>query len=133
MATAFTLMLAYLGEECSATDAAGAFAAYITGNVASNLFGRLMSVPGVYDGLHFAELRTGSRIARLAEHATARRAVPALRAELDRAPVDLVLSVFATGALSPVSIASFTLELPSMTTPSTGMLSPGRTTKTSPT
>src|SRR5882724_11405232 len=43
MATAFTLTLAYLGEECSATDAAGAFAAYITGNVASNLFGRLMS------------------------------------------------------------------------------------------
>jgi YNFM family putative membrane transporter len=43
MATAFTLTLAYLGEECSAADAAGAFAAYITGNVASNLFGRLMS------------------------------------------------------------------------------------------
>jgi MFS transporter, YNFM family, putative membrane transport protein len=43
MATAFTLTLAYLGEECSASDAAGAFAAYITGNVASNLFGRLMS------------------------------------------------------------------------------------------
>ncbi|HMF21485.1 MAG TPA: MFS transporter, partial [Pseudolabrys sp.] len=37
MASAFTLTLAYLGEECSATDAAGAFAAYITGNVASNL------------------------------------------------------------------------------------------------
>src|SRR6266851_3060218 len=43
MATAFALTLAYLGEECSAADAAGAFAAYITGNVASNLFGRLMS------------------------------------------------------------------------------------------
>src|SRR5260221_11359186 len=43
MATAFTLTLAYLGEECSSTDAAGAFAAYITGNVISNLFGRLMS------------------------------------------------------------------------------------------
>jgi YNFM family putative membrane transporter len=43
MATAFTLTLAYLGEECSARDAAGAFAAYITGNVASNLFGRLIS------------------------------------------------------------------------------------------
>jgi UDP-N-acetylglucosamine:LPS N-acetylglucosamine transferase len=64
------------------------------------VFGRLMSVPGVYDGLHFAELRTGSRIAQLAERATARRAVPALRAELDRAPADLVLSVFATGALA---------------------------------
>ncbi len=43
MAAAFTLMLAYLGEECSAADAGGAFAAYITGNVASNLIGRLFS------------------------------------------------------------------------------------------
>jgi MFS transporter, YNFM family, putative membrane transport protein len=43
MASAFTLMLAYLGEECSAADAGGAFAAYITGNVASNLVGRLIS------------------------------------------------------------------------------------------
>ena len=43
MASAFTLTLAYLGEECSATDAGGAFAAYITGNVASNLVGRLIS------------------------------------------------------------------------------------------
>src|SRR5919106_372411 len=43
MASAFALTLAYLGEHCSAEDAAGAFAAYITGNVASNLFGRLIS------------------------------------------------------------------------------------------
>lgn len=43
MASAFTLTLAYLGEQCSASDTAGAFAAYITGNVASNLFGRLMA------------------------------------------------------------------------------------------
>jgi MFS transporter, YNFM family, putative membrane transport protein len=43
MASAFTLTLAYLGEECSAADAGGAFAAYITGNVASNLVGRLLS------------------------------------------------------------------------------------------
>jgi MFS transporter, YNFM family, putative membrane transport protein len=43
MASAFTLTLAYLGEQCSATDAGGAFAAYITGNVASNLIGRLVS------------------------------------------------------------------------------------------
>ena len=50
MASAFTLTLAYLGEECSATDAGGAFAAYITGNVASNLIGRLVSA-GVAD--HF--------------------------------------------------------------------------------
>jgi predicted MFS family arabinose efflux permease len=43
MASAFTLTLAYLGEECSAADAGSAFAAYITGNVASNLIGRLVS------------------------------------------------------------------------------------------
>jgi MFS family permease len=43
MASAFTLTLAYLGEECSAADVGGAFAAYITGNVASNLIGRLIS------------------------------------------------------------------------------------------
>jgi UDP-N-acetylglucosamine:LPS N-acetylglucosamine transferase len=70
------------------------------------VFDRLMSVPGVYDGLHFAELRTGSRVARLAERAAARRAVPALRADLDREPADLVLSVFATGALAAAALKS---------------------------
>nr|WP_237684433.1 MFS transporter [Pseudaminobacter soli] len=50
MASAFTLTLAYLGEHCSATDAGGAFAAYITGNVASNLFGRLLAA-GLADHL----------------------------------------------------------------------------------
>jgi MFS transporter, YNFM family, putative membrane transport protein len=43
MASAFSLTLAYLGERCSPMDAGGAFAAYITGNVASNLIGRLIS------------------------------------------------------------------------------------------
>ena len=43
MSTAFTLTLAYLAEQCSARAMASAFAAFITGNVASNLFGRLMS------------------------------------------------------------------------------------------
>jgi YNFM family putative membrane transporter len=53
MASAFTLTLAYLGEECSAMDAGGAFAAYITGNVASNLIGRLISA-GIADHLGLA-------------------------------------------------------------------------------
>jgi MFS transporter, YNFM family, putative membrane transport protein len=43
MASAFTLTLAYLGENYSAADSASVFAAYITGNVASNLIGRLIS------------------------------------------------------------------------------------------
>jgi predicted MFS family arabinose efflux permease len=53
MASAFTLTLAYLGEECSAADAGSAFAAYITGNVASNLIGRLISA-AVIDHLGLA-------------------------------------------------------------------------------
>jgi MFS family permease len=48
MSTAFALTLAYLGEHTSAADTAGAFAAYVTGNVASNLFGRLLAA-GVVD------------------------------------------------------------------------------------
>src|SRR4051812_33976689 len=43
MAAAFTLTLAWLGERSRAEDQAGAFAAYITGNVASNLIGRLIA------------------------------------------------------------------------------------------
>jgi predicted MFS family arabinose efflux permease len=43
MSAAFALTLSYLAEHCSAAETAGAFAAYITGNVASNLFGRLIS------------------------------------------------------------------------------------------
>lgn len=53
MATAFALTLAYLGEHTSAADTASAFAAYITGNVASNLFGRLLAA-GVVDHLGLA-------------------------------------------------------------------------------
>ena len=43
MASAFTLTMAYLAEQCSAKDTAGALAAYITGGVASNLVGRIIS------------------------------------------------------------------------------------------
>jgi UDP-N-acetylglucosamine:LPS N-acetylglucosamine transferase len=70
------------------------------GGAGLRVFGGMMSVPGLYDGLHFASLRTGGRLARLAERAAAARVVPALRAELAREPADLVLSVFATGALA---------------------------------
>ena len=41
-------------------------------------------------------------------------------------------AALSTGMLSPVRAASFTALTPSMTTPSTGMFSPGRTTNISP-
>ena len=43
MAAAFGLMLAHIGEQMSQQDAVAAFAAYITGNVVSNLIGRLIA------------------------------------------------------------------------------------------
>lgn len=53
MAAAFTLTLTYLSEQCDVTAAGGAMAAYITGNVASNLLGRLLAV-GAADHLGLA-------------------------------------------------------------------------------
>lgn len=48
MSTAFALTLAYLSETVDPGDIGSAFAAYVTGNVASNLFGRLVAT-GVAD------------------------------------------------------------------------------------
>jgi predicted MFS family arabinose efflux permease len=50
MAAAFTLTLAWLGEQAVGGGGAGLFAAYITGNVASNLVGRLIAA-GIADHL----------------------------------------------------------------------------------
>ena len=54
MSAAFALTLTYLAEVCTVTAASGAMAAYITGNVASNLFGRLLAT-GVADHVGLAE------------------------------------------------------------------------------
>lgn len=70
------------------------------------LFNHLLGMPGVYDGLHFAHLRTGSRLADLMDRAATARMVPTLRAELDREPADLLLSVFATGASAAARLKS---------------------------
>jgi predicted MFS family arabinose efflux permease len=43
MSAAFALTLAHLGERCTASASPAAFAAYVTGNVASNLVGRLIA------------------------------------------------------------------------------------------
>jgi processive 1,2-diacylglycerol beta-glucosyltransferase len=68
------------------------------GVAGEKVFGRLLSVPVLYDGLHFSHLRTGSSFACWMDRCASTRLVPALRAELERQPADLVLSVFATGA-----------------------------------
>jgi processive 1,2-diacylglycerol beta-glucosyltransferase len=69
------------------------------------VFRRLTAVPGIYDGLHFAHLRPGSRLARAMDQAATSRLVPALRAELRREPADLIIAVFATGASATAKLA----------------------------
>ena len=83
------------------------------GGMGERLFKRLVTVPGLYDGLHFAHLRTGSAVADRIDRASNARLVPALRAELQRHPADLVFSVFATGGSAAGRLKS---ELPGLRT-----------------
>ncbi len=77
-----------------------------SGAVGQRVFGTVIAVPGLYDGLHFAHLRAGSRLAGLLDQWSSARVVPALRAELDREPADLIVSVFATGAAAAARLKS---------------------------
>ncbi len=62
------------------------------------VFRTMLAVPGLYDAFHFAALRTGSAVATVTDVAARRQLVPRLRRYLDEHPVDLAISVFATGA-----------------------------------
>jgi processive 1,2-diacylglycerol beta-glucosyltransferase len=69
------------------------------------VFRSMLAVPGLYDAVHFAALRTGGWPALLADKAARRQVVPRLRAHLDVSPADLVISVFATGASAASALA----------------------------
>jgi UDP-N-acetylglucosamine:LPS N-acetylglucosamine transferase len=81
------------------------------GGAGEQVFRRLVAIPGVYDGLHFAHLRTGSGLAIRMDRVNNARLVPALRAELDRESADLVFSVFATGASAAARLKAEVPEL----------------------
>jgi predicted MFS family arabinose efflux permease len=102
MATAFALTLSYLAEHCSAADTAGAFAAYIAGNVASNLVGRLMAA-SLVDHLGIAANFVAFAGLNLAGAALAwfwlGQAAPAPMAATARAPLQLWASHLRNGAL----------------------------------
>jgi processive 1,2-diacylglycerol beta-glucosyltransferase len=74
------------------------------------VFDTLMAVPGLYDGLHFAHLRTGSALSRKMDSVASARTVRMLRADLDREPADVVISVFATGAGAAAGLKDATLS-----------------------
>jgi UDP-N-acetylglucosamine:LPS N-acetylglucosamine transferase len=69
------------------------------------VFRTMLAVPGLFDAFHFAGLRTGSRLALLADAAARRQLVPRLRRHLDAGPADLAISVFSTGASAISAVA----------------------------
>jgi predicted MFS family arabinose efflux permease len=102
MASAFALTLAYLGEQCSMMDAGGAFAAYITGNVASNLIGRLVSASvadmfGLAANFYFFALLNLAGAALV--YATIKRARPMQAMPATRSPLQATIAHWRNPAL----------------------------------
>ncbi|HUC36084.1 MAG TPA: glycosyltransferase [Acidimicrobiales bacterium] len=99
-----TSSLERLGWECRTLDCMAMLGPF-NAKVGDRVFRRLTSMPGLYDSLHFAHLRPGSRLARAMDASATKRLVPALRAELAAEPADLVISAFATGASAAAKLA----------------------------
>lgn len=76
-----------------------------TGSAGEAVFRAMLAVPGLYDAFHYSALRTGGRLARLADAGARSQLVPRLRAFLDEHPADLLISVFATGAAAGSDLA----------------------------
>ena len=70
------------------------------------VFRRASAIPTLYDAVHFAHLRPGSRLARAMDQAATDRLVPALRAHVEDAPAEVIVSTFATGASAIAKLAS---------------------------
>jgi UDP-N-acetylglucosamine:LPS N-acetylglucosamine transferase len=81
------------------------------GAVGEAVFRGMLAVPGLFDAVHFGAFRTGNGIALGTSSLARRRLVPQLRDYLDRHPVDLLISVFATGAAAGSVLAE---EFPAM-------------------
>jgi processive 1,2-diacylglycerol beta-glucosyltransferase len=69
------------------------------------VFRRLMARPGVFDGLHFAHLRAGSRLATAMDRTATPRLVSALRGVLRAESPDMIISVFAAGVPAAAELA----------------------------
>ncbi len=83
------------------------------GMLGQNAFRGLIAVPGVYDALHFSQLRTGGPVARAIERTSSRFLVPRLRENLRAEPVDMVVSIFASAA---AAVSRLKPEFPGLVT-----------------
>ncbi len=70
------------------------------------VFRGLTMIPGAYDALHFASLRSGGRLAAAMDRAAEARLAAALEAELSAAPADLIIAVFAAGVPAAAHLAA---------------------------
>jgi processive 1,2-diacylglycerol beta-glucosyltransferase len=101
--------LARLGWESRTLDCMGMLGHH-AGQAGDWVFRRLMAMPGIYDGLHYAHFRPGSRLARAMDTSATSRLVPALHAELAREPADLIVALFATGASAAAQLGDHALD-----------------------
>lgn len=75
------------------------------------VFRSMLGVPGLFDAVHFAALRTGSNLALGAAALARHRLVPRLREYLEQRPAELLISVFSTGSAAASALA---YEFPAM-------------------
>jgi len=97
VAEATAAALAPLDVDCRIVDAV-ALLGRSGGAAGDRIFRTLLSVPAVYDSLHFSQLRTGGRLARWMDRTAVNAMYPRFLDEVRRFPPDLIVSVFATGA-----------------------------------
>ncbi|HXW87856.1 MAG TPA: glycosyltransferase [Streptosporangiaceae bacterium] len=77
-----------------------------SGAAGETVFRTMLAVPGLFDAVHFGALRTGNRLALATSSLARRRLVPQLRDYLERHPVQLLISAFATGAAAASAVAA---------------------------
>ena len=78
----------------------------VNASVAEALYRLVLARPGIYDGFHFAHLRAEGAFSRYGDRAACRRIADRLVRELDDSSLELVLSVFATGAAAGSELAT---------------------------
>lgn len=102
-----TSSLAGLGFEPETVDCMSLLGP-LSARVGDWTFRRLLDVPTLYDGLHFAHFRPGGRVADTVDRLATGRLVPALADVLADRPADLLLAAFATGASAAAQLAAAT-------------------------
>jgi UDP-N-acetylglucosamine:LPS N-acetylglucosamine transferase len=77
----------------------------VESRVGDQVFRWLSARPSLYDSLHFAHFRPGTRLAMAMDRSATKRLVPAVEAVLDEYPAEVVISAFPTGASTAAKLS----------------------------